>query len=150
MSTATDRRAIDAYAVALNETEYYNIDAADRRFIERIDGVYVFDRNEHTHCCELTPSYFLIYAYTCIVFTADADDAARDDLQDKYAYQPSDDIYMHCHTVDRLVAAGTRDTVSHYGDVFPNGMETDVDDPDDRHSLEMEHIREDLNCNSPF
>ena len=149
-ATETNRREIDAYAVALDETEHYNIDPADAPYIQRIDGVYLFDRNEKTHCCELTASYYLIYLYASVVFTDDISDDLRNKLDEKYAHEPSDDIYVHCHTVDRIVAAGKPYTVSHYGDVGPDDLADDLQETDVRHNLEMEAIREDMCANCPF
>lgn len=150
MSTATDRRVIDAYAVALDETHYYNIDAADQPYINRILRVYLFDRNEQTHCCELTPSYYLIWLYASVELT-DAgqalDDDARGELYDRYETEPGDDCYMHCHTVDRIIDAKEPGTVDHYGDVPLHNLEDGISDNDERHSAEMEAIREDCSCN---
>jgi len=149
-ATANDRREIDAYAVALDETDHYNIDQADAPFIVRIRGVYLFDRNERTYCCELTPSYFLIHLYDQIEFADEADEDVREALDEKYAHEPSDDIYVHCGDIERIIAAGKPYTVSHYGDCAPNDWEDSIADPDERHRAEMERVAEDLCANCPF
>jgi hypothetical protein len=150
MSIATDRQPIDAYAVALDETEFYNLDPADARYIERIDWVYLFDRNERTHLCEWTPSYYLIYLYTDIVFTPDADEEIRDALDQKYAHEASDNEYMHCHDIERIIAANKRDRISHYGDVAQHDLVNEIEDAGERRDAELEAIREDLCANCPF
>ena len=147
---ATDRRVIDAYAVALDETDHYNLDPADARYIKRIDGVYLFDAREQTHCCELTASYWLIYLYTSIVFTDDADDAVREALDEKYAHEPSDDIYVHCGSIDKIIREGKRDRIDHYGDCAEHDFCDEIADADKRHDAEMEEIREDLQGYCPF
>lgn len=151
MTTAqdTDRREIDAYAVALDETEYYNIDPADAPHIERIMGVYLFDRNERTHCCELTPSYYLIHLYDEIVFSTDADDV-MEALDEKYAHEPSDDIYVHCGEIEKIIREGRRDRINHYGDCAPHDLCDEIADADERHGAEMEEIAEDMCGNCPF
>jgi hypothetical protein len=153
MTTATDRREIDAYAVALDETADYNIDLAHRPYIRRILGAYLFDRNEHTHCCELTASYYLIFLFTSVELT-DAglalDDDARGELYDRYESEPSDERYVHCREIDRILEAAEPYRVCHYGDVAPNDLEDGIEDADERHAAEMECIREHLSCNHPF
>jgi len=155
MSIATtDRKVIDAYAVALNRTSDYNIEPEDRRYIARILEGYVFDRNQPTHCCELTPSYWLIYLFTSVELT-DAglalDDDARGDLYDRYEMESSDDCYIHCRVVNRIIEKMGPAYVCHYGDTAR--LEDDLDDLDDldaRHDAELEHIREHLSANHPF
>jgi hypothetical protein len=152
--TATEtRRMIDAVAIALDETEYYQIDPEDAPYIRRILGGYVFDRNLHTHCCELTPSYFLIFLFTSVELT-DAglalDDDARGEIYDKYEYEGGDDCYMHVHTVDAIIAKAEPYTVCEYGDVTGHQLEDDIADVDERHDAELEAIHEDLCANHPF
>ena len=145
---SNERKVIDAYAIALDETEFYNLDPADAKHIKRIFGAYVFDRNQQTHLCELTPSYYLIYLYTSIEF---ADDDTREALDEKYAHEATDDgDYIHCHEAEKILAAAKPYTVSHYGDVAEHDREDDIEDLDQRYDAELERIREDLCANCPF
>jgi len=68
-TTTTDRLPIDIYAVNLDFTDDFAIDPADRPYIENIRAIFMFDRNQRTHCCELTPSYYLIHLYDEIYWT---------------------------------------------------------------------------------
>lgn len=46
--------------IRLNErVEHWNLPDAIRPYLAAIYGIYAFDRNLHTHCCELAPSYYL-------------------------------------------------------------------------------------------
>ncbi len=45
--------------IGIDETEHWNIPPELKPYIARIYGVYAFDRNTYTHCCELTPSHWL-------------------------------------------------------------------------------------------
>lgn len=143
------RTPIDAYVVAFDETDHYQIDDEDRPYIERIVGVYLFDRNQRTHCCELTPSYWLIHLYDEVRLTPlgmDCDDEYRlDEIYQKYEYNGGDDIYVHCHSVERIIAKADAKpfTVYHYGD-------TEVDEDDVDYDDQMEALREELSCNHPF
>ena len=89
----------DFYAVAFDETKDYNIDPSDKRYIKAIFGVYIFDKNSHTYAAELTPSYWLEPVYTTIDFT-DSDLEMRDHLDQKYAHEGMEGMYVHVHTLD--------------------------------------------------
>jgi hypothetical protein len=141
-----ERTPIDAYVVALDETANYEIDKADRPFIREIRGVYLFDRNQRTHCCELTPSYLLIHLYDEVIPSEAGyalDDRAVERLYERYECEGGDDRYVHCHTVEGIIAKADRFGVHHYGD-------TEVDQQDVDHDEQMEALREHFNCNHPF
>ena len=152
-ATETDRHPIDAYAVQFDETTDYNIEPEDRPYVRRILGAYLFDRNQRTHCCELTPSYYLIYLFTQVELT-DAglalDDDARGVLYDRYEMEPSDDRYVHCGEINRYLETAGRANVFNYGDVAQHDLADEIADADERHNVEMESIREDLCGNYPF
>jgi hypothetical protein len=147
----TGRKVIDAWAIALDETGFYNLDPTDAVHIKRIFGVYLFDRNQQTHLCELTPSYYLVYLYTSIEFADETDDNVREELDEKYAHEATDDgDYIHCHEAERILGDAKPYTSYHYGDVAEHDQEDDIEDLDERHDAELEHIREYLCCNCPF
>ena len=113
------RMPIDAYVVAFSEKHHYQIKDEDQPHIQDIRGIYLLNRNERTFCCELTPSYWLIHLYDEVILTEDAeetlDDYQRDRLYQEYEYCGGDDIYVHCHTIDALLAAKKPFTVHHHG-----------------------------------
>ena len=113
------RLSIDAYVVAFSEKHHYQIKEEDQPHIEDIRGVYLLNRNERTFCCELTPSYWLIHLYDEVILTEDAeetlDDYERDRLFQEYEHCGGGDIYVHCHTIDALLAANKPFTVHHHG-----------------------------------
>jgi hypothetical protein len=147
-TTETDRREIDAHAVEFNETEHYNIDEKDAPHIKSIQGVYVFDCNEVTHCCELTGSYYLIHLYTSICFNDGVTDEIIDRLLDKYTHNPDNqDMYVHTAALNRQIED---ETTHHYGDCEAHDLEDDIEDIDARHTAEMERIADDLRANCPF
>jgi len=140
------RTPIDAYVIALDETDHYYISEADRPYIRQIRGVYLFDRNERTHCCELTPSYYLIRLWDEVLLTEAGealDDFAADRLYQEYEYCGGDDCYVHCHTIEKLIGDSKPFTVHHHGD-------TEVDEQDVDHDGQMEALREEFNCNHPL
>jgi hypothetical protein len=146
-----DRREIDAYAVALDETEFYDIDPDDTPYIERIISVYLFDRNEIIRCCELTPSYYLIHLYDFIVFTADNINGDIQRLLDeKYMQEASGDRTVRCKEIDRIIDADREDQISYYGDYTYEQSFDFMEDADERHCAEMMAIAEELQSNYPF
>ena len=126
----------DIVAVALNETRHYLIDPADKPYIDRILGVYILDRSERTHCCEITPSYSLEHVYDTVVASFDCPDDIRERLDERYAHLGGDDIYVHCSVIDALPADRIR--------VWRG------DDPIESDDEAMEHAREHFQGNCPF
>lgn len=94
----------DWWCVALDETRYYNIAEEDKPKIEKIVGVYIFNRSEYTHCCEIAPSYSLIHLYDAVYLTEFGEDFG-DEMDEKYAHNDSDDCYMHVADVEAIDAS---------------------------------------------
>jgi len=133
---------IDAWAIALDETDYYTISAADAPLIKQIRGVYLFDRNRRMHVCELTPSYWLIHLYDQVILV-DPDDPRREELYEDYEYYSRSDIYVHCSTIDKIIDENDHSVVDHYG--FTEILLDDVD-----YDEQMESIREYFCGNCPL
>ncbi len=133
---------IDAWAIALDETDHYDISEADAPLIKQIRGVYLFDRNRRTYACEMTPSYWLTHLYDQVILVDD-DDPRREELHEDYEGYPGDDIYVHCSTIDKIIAENDRNVVDHYGDT-----EVSFDNVD--YANQMESVREYFCGNCPF
>jgi hypothetical protein len=138
---------IDARIIALDETEFYHLEPEEQRLIRAIKGVYLYDANRHTHCCELTPSYYLIFLYNSVNLTDEGlalDDEARGELYDKFEVEcGGDDCYMHVHTVDQLAEKAEKadnGTYHVYGD-----PEVSFDDSD--YDEQIEGLVEYFRCN---
>ena len=119
---------IDARVISLDETSYFNIDPADAPYIAEIRSGYFFDRNEVTHCCELTGSHYLIFISTSAILTdagQELTDEQKDELYEKYECYGGDDIYVHCHTIDRLIEKAGRFEHHHYGETGVSYEESD-------------------------
>jgi hypothetical protein len=94
---------VNVTAIALDETRHYTIAEADKPLIKAIKSVYIYNRDERVHCCELTPSYWLEYLYTFIEWTDyPDDDYKREEIQSRYCDEPTDGCYMHCSAVKRM------------------------------------------------
>lgn len=142
------RRQIDAWVVSLNETEHYFIAEKHKPFIAEIRGVYMFDRNERTCLCELTPSYWLQHVSDTVILTPEADEKLTDEeksaIYEAYENEGSDDIYVHCHTIDAKIGVHWRKRrfkVYHYG-------KTGVKYSDSSYDEQIEGIMEYLRGNA--
>jgi hypothetical protein len=139
---------IDAYCVALDETDHYVIADEDKPKIEKIMGVYLFDKNEVTHCCELTPSYWLIHLYDEVVCAKEVDDEERSRLDEEYGHEDAEDIYVHCRDIERIIEKAERWTVLHHGD--PELPDDEDKTDEENHRDKMEALREHFCGNCPF
>ena len=92
----------DWRTVALDVTGHCDFSEGDRDYVKGIYDVYMYDHNERTFCCELTPSYYLVHLYTTIVFVDNIRDATRERLDETYCHIPTDDCYMHVSSVERI------------------------------------------------
>lgn len=95
----------DWQCVALEETQHWNLAEEDRPFIVKMMGVYIHDRSSYTYCCELTPSYFMIYLGDVAVLKHDTPDDVRERINEKYecSYQ-GESGYMHVRDIEAVAA----------------------------------------------
>jgi len=137
---------MDIHVVALVETSHYHIDSADVPYIAQIRGVYLFDKEQRTHCCELTPSYYLIHLYDQVILS-EAGDALDDDQKDRlyqaYEYNGGENNYVHCHEIDAIVERADQGEHYVYGD-------SEVKEDDVEYDDQIEAVREHLCGNCPL
>ena len=106
-------------AVQFDETHHWNIPGHLRPFVRRMLGVYFYNANEVTHCCELTPSYYLRGLQNDVECVDDTPDAIRDELSELALSEPCEDCYVHCHVVDRKPFAAFLGSVGTDGEDEP-------------------------------
>jgi hypothetical protein len=136
--TAIEMQQIDAYVISFNENQYYNIEEQHKKYIKEIRGVYLFDHNIVSYCCEFTPSYFFFHLYDEVIFTELADwltDDQREDIATEYENCGGEDKYFHCNGIDKML-----DNSYHYGNSGVSYEETDYND-------QMEALIEHFKCN---
>ena len=141
------RWQIDAFVVSFNETEHYFISEEHLPYIAQIRGIYFFNRNERTHVCEMTPSYWLMHVSDEVHLT-EAGEALSDDdkakIYEAYEHEGGDDMYIHCHIVDSMIkmrGKKRRGKVYHYGKTGASYSEVSYDD-------QIDSIREYIQGNS--
>jgi hypothetical protein len=146
---------IDARVIALNCSHNYLIDEKHQPFIVRIEEVYLYDKNERTHCCEFTPSYYLIQLYTRVIFTPAGDqlnDHKQDEIFQVYEHEATDNIYVHCHEIDALESKAQPDGFTYHvhGDPEFQESEGDFESEEAYHDAVMEALREHFQANCPI
>lgn len=89
---------------------------------------FVVDLHEATHCCELTPSYWLEPLEVVLDISSEASDEERDKLEsEKWDYYPSDDgHYVWCSTL----------RAGRHGTIIDTWAPDDSADPDDQPSID--------------
>ena len=101
----TDKKDIKPrfVAVRFDETQYWTDDVKSR--VKSIHGHYLFDENLVTHCCEITPSYWLRFVGFDLEME-DPDTDIPDELYDivhgGYHNGDDNDSYRHCRDIDRI------------------------------------------------
>ncbi len=138
-----ERAPIDAYVVALDETWGWILDKADAPFIKAIRTVYLFDRNERVHCCEMTPSYYEIHLYHQVECQPGTSEDRAQAIYDKYENLPGDDFYVHCCDLEKIIKADEPFTVHHYGATTVSYDDVSRDD-------QLDALREHFCANNPL
>src|SRR5260221_6792761 len=91
----------DFKVIRFDHTEYWDEKIVARTKGGKLWSVYLFDKNQNTYCCELTPSYCL-YFIECYAEMCNGEQSP-DDLDEEVRNEPDESvIYMHCGSVDRL------------------------------------------------
>lgn len=135
--------------ISINDTQYYNIADEDKPYIESIHNVYLYDKNSRTFCCEITPSYSLIYLYTSVHFAGDPDEETRERIYDKYEANNGDDTYLHCYGLDDIEKEHTSRKITD-PIKFPDfyiGNDIHFIEDDETYDEAMESTRESYSCN---
>jgi hypothetical protein len=88
--------------LVLDETKNWCEDIVHRA--NRIFGIYLYDPDKQTHCCEFTPSYELTFVGSVpekIPKDAYAGEAFLDEIADgDNQCEPIE--YIHCNTIDQM------------------------------------------------
>lgn len=142
-TTEPETVPVDAYLVSFDETWGWVINQEDAPFIRAIHSVYLVDRSQRTHCCEMTPSYFLIYMYDVVECQPGTTDDRAQRLYEKYENLGGDDCYVHCHELETIIKADEKGKVCHLGT-------TNVSFDDVCHDDQMEALREHYCANPPL
>ena len=150
LTAELETQPIDAYAVALVETDDYFISPADAPFIQAIRGVYIFDRNSRTNCCELTPSYRLIHLYDLVDCQPGTTEERFQQLTDTYGNLGGEDNYYHCREIDPIVTAADQFTVCHLGRPVTRVSRQPIPYEETSHDEQMEELRETYSGNCPL
>jgi hypothetical protein len=88
----------DIKYVKIDETRHWDEGFLKKYDITRMVGVYIFDANEYTYCCEITPSHWLSFIETQPEGEYIDDEEKREALYDEIMEAEmwnDNDCYMH-------------------------------------------------------
>jgi hypothetical protein len=146
----TEQAPIDAYAVALVETDHYFIDKADAPFIKAIRGMYLFDRNERVHCCEMTPSFYLIHLYDQVECQPGTSEDRAQAIYDKYEQHGGEPKYVHCYQIENMIGETDTPSCCHLGRAVTRATKQPIPYDVESHDEQMESMRQGYSENPPL
>jgi hypothetical protein len=93
--------------VILNETADWILPPEFQPYVLRIDAAYLYDRHKATHCCEITPSRWLVHLEDSAVLIPGLKEALAESLRERIDdwlrfTEQTNGIYVHCHRADSL------------------------------------------------
>jgi hypothetical protein len=98
--------------VAIDETALWNLDGLPNGHkVDRIMAVHLFDREQVTYCCEITPSRWLERLRTTVVLKDEfeTDEELYDAVQEESMLSPDWGGYYHVSTVNRMLSKNPED-----------------------------------------
>ncbi len=111
----------DFHLIAVpHNTEHWNLPELLPK-IARIETVYLFDKNVHVHCCEITPSYELWPVATRAILKPEFadDDVLREEVDAVMQENQYRDVnYRHVRAVDPLLVEGVFVTLGDFNGSF--------------------------------
>ena len=119
-STKTKALRPDWCFIGLDQTADWHLPAVLMQHVEKILTVCAFDRSSQTHCCEVTPSYWLECVCFSVVYKDGVPDRKRDDVENEIMAVPASEssCYMHARVVDRMMSTAAFSHVA--GDIAPD------------------------------
>ena len=125
-----DLSKMDWQLVRLDETQYYADGFLKSLGVKRAYGVYLYDKGEVTHCCEFTPSYYLLQID--IAFELEDQFHADHPLFDPLCSEADTELrqaqewdgkYVHCHEIDALPDTERHAHGPAFDGVVPEGVD---------------------------
>lgn len=117
-------------------------DTLNRFRLKRELSAYVYNPKQPVHCCEVTPSYELNYAFSILVFQDDVTDEQREAIEEELSTVWNEPvIYVHCSGIDKMPL---HDDVQGVDTTLPYRVKVewpDFDDPDEEIERVVDHVR---------
>ena len=87
--------------IAIDITRHIDATWRAKHGITHVAEIYLFDRNQAVHCCEITPSYEMISVGFEWETSLDRE-TVRDEVDEDMQSWSGDVTYMHCSLVDSI------------------------------------------------
>jgi len=96
----------------------------------------IYDANQVTHCCEITPSYWIVPVYS------ETENYLEDVQHEEFMYSNNlEPFYMHCADVERLIVID---------DIENMNFEYEQSENEKEYMEEFENVEECLKCNPVY
>jgi hypothetical protein len=103
MNIATAEKVIHPRIMGVRLRQDYDETWMKDNKVKAVWGVFVYNERRHTNCCELTPSYELIFVHDQVEFDGEVSEAHRDRVENEVMGVESESAsYMHVHRIDRI------------------------------------------------
>jgi hypothetical protein len=100
----------DLYLIEIDQTKYWNEEFLKNNKIKEIKTVYLFDKNSHTNCCEMTFSYWLQSLYINIInkdgITEEQKDKNINEANESFEEEGS---YFNHYDIDKIIEKNETD-----------------------------------------
>ena len=124
--------------VKIDVTHEWNKDFLKQLGSGKVYDYCLYDANQVTHCCEITPSYWLLDIYS------ETENCLNDVQYDEFVYHNciGEGFYMHCAQVEQLEHIAE---LNEYDFKYHKGQKGESE-----YNEQFGDVEEDLRCNPVF
>lgn len=153
----TGNLPIDAWVVAMRQTQQWKPEFISENKIKDIYAIYVYDANQHTYAMEMSPSYYLEpvdFVATSIEDGFGVSDEVWENVNTEF-WADMDGQYYHVNEIDRIPESNSlidQSAVKKHLGEYPVDY-ADSEDEEDRkvvYNDEWEHVKEYVAGNAQF
>ncbi len=125
--------------VKIDVTHHWNEDFLRQIKAGKVFDYCLYDSSQATHCCEFTPSYWLVPVYSETEHYLD--DAQHEEFSYHNNLEGLEPFYMHCHDVENL---------EHIDDFSSSDFEYEKSEDEKEYSEQFEEAEDCLRCNPVY
>ena len=126
----------DLKLVKIDVTHNWNEDYLKEINSGKVYDICLYDSNQVTHCCEITPSYWLVPLYS--ETENHLEDEQWEDFMNNNTLDP---FYNHCSATE---------TLNHIDDLSECNFEYEKSEDEKEYFEQFEEVEDDLRCNPVY